>query len=169
MVTHIGYKLIFKNVMTCPGLKSELIVYKSTFSQGVQKLVKGSLVITKGRKCSLYKSEVKLIQGEVHALSSNSLADLWYCRLGKMNENGLEMFKKNLFFDMKDISISHCDHCLVGKQHRTLFASTITRKSEVLEVVHTNVCGPMEIKSFCDFIYFVTFIDILLGSCGIMQ
>ena len=34
-----------------------------------------------------------------------------------------------------------------------------SRKSELLELVHYDVYGPLKVKSFSDALYFVTFID----------
>lgn len=65
--------------------------------------MKGSLVITKGKKCcSLYKSELKLVQGEANALSSNAITNLCHHRLGHMSKKGLGELKKNLFPNLKD-------------------------------------------------------------------
>lgn len=81
--------------------------------------MKGLLVIAKGKKCySLYKSELKLVQMEANVLSSNAIAILWHRQLGHMSKKGLrELKKKNLLCNLKDTSISHCDHCFVGKQY----------------------------------------------------
>ena len=77
-----------------------------------------------------------------------------------MSEKELEALKKqNLLPKIKGTLINPCDHCLIGKQHRTSFASTSTRKTGLLELVHTDVGGPMEVKSLVGSIYFVTFID----------
>ncbi|MCY6525021.1 hypothetical protein, partial [Actinobacillus pleuropneumoniae] len=41
-----------------------------------------------------------------------------------------------------------CESCALGKTHRDEFPSNIDRRRrDVLELVHTNVCGPM--KSRC--------------------
>lgn len=77
-----------------------------------------------------------------------------------MSEKGLKAYKKNnLLPNLKDTSINPCGHCLVVKQHLTSFASIITRKSKVLELVYTDVCGPLEVKSFSSSHYFIMFID----------
>ena len=59
----------------------------------------------------------------------------------------------------KDKSLNPCDSCLFGKQHRVSFQKNSTRKLEKLELVYSDVCGPMEINSLSDNKYFVTFID----------
>ena len=53
-----------------------------------------------------------------------------------------------------------CDGCALGKQTRVRFQSTSTdRASELLEVIHSDVCGPMQTSTFSGKRYFVTFID----------
>ena len=52
-----------------------------------------------------------------------------------------------------------CEPCAYGKQHRAPFPVSKTCSKEVLELVHTDVCGKMEVKSLSGNEYFVTFID----------
>jgi len=53
-----------------------------------------------------------------------------------------------------------CDMCCTGKQARNSYNATVpfnaTRK---LEVIHSDVCGPFEVKSVGGNSYFITFID----------
>ena len=53
-----------------------------------------------------------------------------------------------------------CKGCIEGKQHRIPFPKEWgTRSSEILGLVHTDVCGPMKTTSMGGARYFVTFID----------
>ncbi|KAK2976697.1 hypothetical protein RJ640_013953 [Escallonia rubra] len=50
--------------------------------------------------------------------------------------------------------------CLVGKQHRHSFPKKpISRAKASLELIHTNVCGPIDPASLGKTIYFLLFID----------
>jgi hypothetical protein len=50
--------------------------------------------------------------------------------------------------------------CIRGKQTQTPFPKeSSSRATEVLELIHTDVCGPMRIQSLSGSRYFVTFID----------
>ena len=56
--------------------------------------------------------------------------------------------------------MKRCVHCLAGKQKRVSFHShPPLRKSELLELVHSDLCGPFKVKSKGGALYFVTFID----------
>ena len=49
---------------------------------------------------------------------------------------------------------------MAGKQTRVSFKKhPPSRKSELLELVHSDVCGPLKVNSFSGALYFVTFID----------
>ena len=59
----------------------------------------------------------------------------------------------------KDKLSNLCDYCLFGKQHRVSFQKNSTLKLETLDLVYSDVCGPMEVDSPGGKKYFVTFID----------
>ena len=52
-----------------------------------------------------------------------------------------------------------CEHCLYVRQTFSLHKGGSSRKSERLQLVHSDVCGPMPIMSMGGALYFVTFID----------
>ena len=77
-----------------------------------------------------------------------------------MSEKGLQLLAKQSLIPMaKEKSSNPCDYCLFGKQHRVSFQNNSTRKLEKLELVYSNVYGPMEIDSLDGNEYFVTLID----------
>jgi hypothetical protein len=57
-------------------------------------------------------------------------------------------------------SLPFCEGCVEGKQHRAPFPKDgATRATKPLEIVHSDVCGPMRTTSMGGARYFVTFID----------
>ena len=61
---------------------------------------------------------------------------------------------------LKNIDLEKCSHCMIGKKTRVSFKKhPPSRKSDLLELVHSKVCGPLKVKSFGGALYFVTFID----------
>ena len=51
--------------------------------------------------------------------------------------------------ELKNIDLEKCSHCMVGKQTRVSFKKhSPSKKFELLELVHSNVCGPLKVKSF---------------------
>ncbi|GAA0142710.1 transmembrane signal receptor [Lithospermum erythrorhizon] len=47
----------------------------------------------------------------------------------------------------------------MGKQHRVTFNKYAQRKEQVLDLVYSDLCGPMTTKTLGGYCYFVTFID----------
>jgi transposase InsO family protein len=89
---------------------------------------------------------------------------LWHRRLGHLGADGvMQLVTKNLANDIdvsKDDKLALCKGCVHGKQHRTPFPTEgATRAKDILEIVHTDVCGPMDMMSLGGSKYFVTFID----------
>ena len=55
--------------------------------------------------------------------------------------------------------MKRCVHCLAGKPKKFSFRGHPTsRKSELLELVHSDLCGPFKLKSKGSALYFATFI-----------
>jgi hypothetical protein len=52
-----------------------------------------------------------------------------------------------------------CKGCALGKYGKTTFPSNDGRLKGLLDLVHSNVCGPMSSTSLTGCEYFVTFID----------
>ena len=47
----------------------------------------------------------------------------------------------------------------MGKMTKTPFSGTMERDSDLLEIIHTNVCGPMSVDARGGCRYFLTFTD----------
>ena len=49
--------------------------------------------------------------------------------------------------------------CLMGKMTKTPFSGTMERATDLLEIIHTDVCGPMNIEARSRYHYFLIFTD----------
>ena len=47
----------------------------------------------------------------------------------------------------------------MGKMTKTPFSGTMERATDLLEIIHTDVCGPMNIEARGGYHYFLTFTD----------
>jgi len=55
---------------------------------------------------------------------------------------------------------SLCEGCILGKQHRESFPSGKSIRAKApLEIVHSDLCGPMQTPSLAGNHYILTFID----------
>lgn len=97
-------------------------------------------------------------------VQQESAINEWHKRLGHVNERDLKTMVKNGLvhgLQLKDNEkLSECEICVREKQTSKPFPKgSEERTSEPLEIVHTDVCGPMRHASWSNKKYFVTFID----------
>ena len=167
--TDVGCSLTLRDVRHVPDLRLNVISgvaldregYVNYFGNGKWKLTKGSLVASRGKvRSTLYRTVVKICGDELNATKDGSSPNLWHKRLGHMSEKGLHILaKKALIPFTKGNNLNPCDYCLFGKHHRVSFSKSSKRKSNILELVYSDVCGPLEMESLGGNRYFFTFID----------
>jgi transposase InsO family protein len=61
-----------------------------------------------------------------------------------------------------EIHIQHkgvCKGFSLGKNVKESFLSSDNRSKEILDLIHSNVCGPMTVASLNGYLYYVLFID----------
>jgi hypothetical protein len=75
----------------------------------------------------------------------------WHERFGHLNENDLKNIIRKQKVDGIDIKADEalpiCETCVKGKQTRKPFTRSVSQSTELLELVHTDVCGPMRVNS----------------------
>ncbi|KAM1738798.1 hypothetical protein ACFX11_014582 [Malus domestica] len=100
--TNLGCQLMLKDVRHIPDIRLNLISigtldrqgYYHHIGEGKLKLTKGLMVVARARLCcTLYRSNAKVLKGELNAVEDSSL-DLWHKRLGHMSEKGLQVLAK---------------------------------------------------------------------------
>lgn len=89
-------------------------------------------------------------------------SDIWHQRLAHLNTIDLSKLKNHLatgisFTDKKNQLA--CVPCLKGKQSRFPFPKQGSRAASILDLIHSDLCGPMEVQSFSGAKYFLTLID----------
>ena len=63
---------------------------------------------------------------------------------------------------LPDLNVDHegiCKGCAKGKNIKNPFRKSDTILEGILELIHSNVCGPMPSTSLSGYVYYVTFID----------
>ncbi|CAB0035042.1 unnamed protein product [Trichogramma brassicae] len=87
----------------------------------------------------------------------------WHVRLGHLNYKDLKtMFQKRYVEGTDTVQIEdigNCSTCVAAKMTREPFQSRSQYAKNPLEVIHTDVCGPMRTTSNDGARWFVTFID----------
>ena len=85
---------------------------------------------------------------------------LWHCRLGHIGVKRMKKLHADGLLESLDYeSLDTCEPCLMGKMTKTPFSGTMERATDLLEIIHTDVCGPMSVKAHDKYHYFLTFTD----------
>ena len=85
---------------------------------------------------------------------------LWHYRLGHINESRINKLYKKKFFDPYDYeSYETYESYLMKKMIKTQFTGHGKRASDILDLVHTDVCGPISTQARDGYFYFIIFID----------
>ena len=85
---------------------------------------------------------------------------LWHSRLGHMSKKGMETLSRSGYLPSLCFNeFPFCEHCMYGKQTRSSRVVSFEKDRRPLELVHSDVCGPMPTRSLGGASYFVTFID----------
>ena len=93
-------------------------------------------------------------------VNNDSAAYLWHYRLGHIGVKSMKKIHADGLLESLDYeSVDACEPCLMGKMTKTPFSGTMERATDLLEIIHTDVCGPMNIEARDEYRYFFTFID----------
>ena len=93
-------------------------------------------------------------------VNNDSATYLWHCRLGHIGVKRMKKLHTDGLLESLDYeSLGTCEPCLMGKMTKTPFSGTMERATDLLEIIHTDVCGPMNVEAHGGYRYFLTFID----------
>jgi len=154
------------DVLHVPGLKANLFSVRSAAEKNLiiqfehsrcwLKNKSGKLHAT-GTHCNkLYYLDTMYLN--YHIASSASDADLWHQSLGHAGIQSIQSAQQNRLVvgaDLSNVHVGVCEPCIKGKMTRNFFSKHVDIKSSrPLELVHTDVCGPMKTKSIGGSAYF---------------
>jgi hypothetical protein len=100
----------------------------------------------------------------------NNESVLWHKRLGHFSYATLKrMADLQMTHGLPDIQEqkSICEACQLGKQTRVVFPDNAFKALSKLQLVHTDVCGPMHNESLNGSKYFLLFVDDYSRFCWI--
>ena len=85
---------------------------------------------------------------------------LWHCRLGHVNQTRIAKVQRDGVLDPFDFkSFKVCKSCLLGKITMSPFTGQRERATELLGIIHSDVCGPLTVEARGGYSYFITFTD----------
>ena len=98
-------------------------------------------------------------QGIKRSASNESSAFLWHQRLGHISKERILRLVKNAILPQLDFSdLDVCVECIKGKHTKHSVKKPATRSTQLLELIHTDICGPFDAPSWSGEKYFITFI-----------
>lgn len=181
-VTYLGYtprgQLIeMSHVLYVPEAKVNLLSVAQAGRQGVKfefsdtscSILSGSgdLVATAYREGSAYVLRPNMIQSMNHSyigVTTKETPQLWHRRavhLGMDNLARMTTMVKGMAItsdQVKEVAAEPCEACFKGKQTRLPFGDSQTSTTSPMELVHMDVCGPMD-PTLGGARYVATFLD----------
>lgn len=163
------FEVPVKDVLCVPGLTTNLL--------SVSQLIKsGNNVQFTSDGCEVYNvnhelvATAVLINGVYKLRVPDSIVvnftvpgSTWHRRLGHVNSKYLNKMTSAVegmnLKEKVDLDKSSCTICCEGKQCRLPFTKEGSRSKELLQLIHTDICGPMEHESLAGSRYFILFID----------
>lgn len=142
--------------------------FKVVFEQGRVDIYKNDVCLHSGiRVRNLYEIQFKVpINKEYSAYACKPLVydlDIWHNRLGHLSHDNikkLENIVKGLNVDKVNVKNDPCKICMESKICRLPFSKKTGRVTKrPLELIHTDVCGPISPETVDGFRYFLTFLD----------
>ena len=88
---------------------------------------------------------------------------LWHRRLCHVNFDNMVKIRKfrkvRGIPNLKKPDVGLCKNCHIGKIGKTSFKSKNYQSEDILEIVHTDLCGPIGVESYTREKFFILFVD----------
>lgn len=119
----------------------------------------GSILATASVVNDLYRLNCRTVEGS-SVDSAFSAFDTWHRRLGHIcNDNLKKVEQSNADINLGKLNNLKCIVCVKAKQTRLPFKEVGSRATRLLELIHSDVMGPLTPKSHSELRYIVTFVD----------
>ena len=88
-------------------------------------------------------------------VNNDSATYSWHCGSGHIGVKRMKKLHTDGLLEPPDYeSVGTCEPCLMGKMTKTPFSGTVERATDLLEIIHTDVCGPMILRLVADIVIF---------------
>ncbi|KAM1443641.1 hypothetical protein ACFX2I_039895 [Malus domestica] len=175
-----GFCLELENVVYVPSMRRKLVsvsklvllgFYFTLNNIGFNVFYKSSHIGT-GFLCDgMFKFKTNLIESvfnvEKEVKNSKNSSNLWHRRLGHISKQRMELLVKNDILPPLNFNdFDFCIECVKGKMVNKRKEGS-TRSKQLLEIIHTDICGPFPTQTIEGNKYFITFIDDYSRYCYI--
>lgn len=163
-----------QDVYYVPNIKTNILSLGQLTEKGYSIFLKDRLLHLKDKQGRLvarvemernrmYKLNLKGIREKCLQVNVEGKASLWHHRFGHLHHGGLkELAKKNMVHGLPNMDYEgiFCEECVLSKHVRTPFQKKAEYwAKQPLELIHTDICGPITPVSFSGRRYFISFID----------
>jgi transposase InsO family protein len=116
-------------------------------------------IIIGSEENGLYKLKGHSEAAMTHAIENS--CELWHRILAHINYKALPYICKAVtgLPELKGDHEGVCNGCAQGKNIKNPFPKRDNKAEGVLELIHSDVCGPMPSSSISGYVYYVSFID----------
>lgn len=151
------------NVLFVPELSNKLLSVNAVTENGgkvkftknkVQILVNDEVFLSGRKQNGLYTINLNQSEKENSLLSEAENSDkIWHRRMGHLGKKNLEKLQKlstGMKLNQQELECLDqvCEICQRAKQTRSPFATERTRATRPLEIVHSDVCGPVDVLTY---------------------
>ncbi|MCO5562965.1 hypothetical protein L7F22_016601 [Adiantum nelumboides] len=183
-----GSDLCLPDVLYVPGIKKNLLSVSSLAKNGLRVIFEDDRCIVRDREngyslittgtlenglfvLDRYEKQIQACIAETKTQAMQD-AELWHARFGHVGYGSLMTLQRhNMVHDLSLLEMPPrhvCEGCVLGKMHRFAFSQDgSVRATRKLQLVHSDVRGPMRTPSVGNSLYFVTFIDDFSRFCWV--
>lgn len=153
LCTTNGMNILMKDVWICKGIICNLLSVAKLEETGLS-------VVFKNKVVQIWKTDKLIAEGKLEG----KLYKVEFYPRDRVNlckENEMELLHRKMGHSSKYPSNGICEVCIKSKQTRLPFKSVSTEQKakSVLEIVSSDVCGPITPSTYDGKNYMVTFID----------
>ena len=162
-----GQKLTLLNVFYVPELRKNLISAYLLCKKGFKVVLESNNVIVskngvfvgKGYSCDgMFKLSINEISVVSYYIDNSSSSYLWHAKLGHLNYGCLNYMSKHDYIPSINIDNKKCEICVEAKMKKKPFHK-VERSTELLQLVHFDICELNGQLTRGGKRYFITFID----------
>lgn len=161
-VPELGYNLLSIPSVTQSGKTANFTQHRCEILDKYGKI----LCVAERRKNLYFVAMEPNQENKVNLVKSEKLSkeNIWHQRFGHVCGKNLQKMANEKMVDGFNYNVNNeldfCSDCIYGKQQKKKFPIRKTNETRgVLELVHTDLCGKMNEKSFNRGEYFIIFID----------
>ncbi|KAL0413064.1 UNVERIFIED_CONTAM: hypothetical protein Sradi_1508100 [Sesamum radiatum] len=123
---------------------------------GIVHLVVSDQVRIELKDC--YYHDLIMIAQNKCKMDNQENAQMWHARLGHISQDRINRLVDSKSLEIDDLDhLPACESCLKGKMTKKPFVGQSTLASSLLDLIHSDVCGPLNTQARGGF--FITFTD----------